>query len=69
MLEKIDKSLVVKRIVETRWSARADAVKALISAQSGHIDLLSELSNNTEETLECRKDSGGLASNLRKLET
>ena len=69
MPDEIDNSLVVKRIVETRWSARSDAVRALISAYRGHITLLNNFSCDSDETLECRRDSTGLASNLSKLET
>ena len=69
MLKDIDNSLVVKRIMETRWSARSDAVRALTSAYCGHVSLLNALSADTDETNECRRDSAGLATNLRKLET
>ena len=69
MLRKKENALVVKRVADTRWSARADAVKALVSAYADHIHLLNELAENPDETVECRRDSGGLALHLSKLET
>ena len=69
MLRKKDTRLVVKRLSETRWSARADDVKALSSEYTGHIELLTEFSNNTEETLECRRNTSGILVQLKKLDT
>ena len=69
VLRKKENALVVKRVADTRWSARADAVKALVSAYADHIHLLNELAENPDETVECRRDSAGLASHLSKLET
>ena len=69
MLRKKDTRLVVKRLSETGRSARADAVKALSSEYTGHIELLTEFSNNTEETLECRRDTSGILVQLKKLDT
>ena len=44
-------------------------MKALSSEYTGHIKLLTEFSNNTEETLECRRDTSGILVQLKKLDT
>ena len=52
-----------------REQCTVDAVKALSSEYRGHIELLTEFSNNTEETLECRRDTSGILVQLKKLDT
>ena len=44
-------------------------MKALSSEYTGHTELLTEFSNNTEETLECRRDTSGILVQLKELDT
>ena len=61
-------ALVVKRLSDTRWSARADACDALLRGYTnirGALDSLSEEENTKKEA---RKEAEGLADKMRTLE-
>ena len=60
---------VVKRLSDTRWSARADATKALHQSYLSIKKALEEMSDNVEQKAECRNQARGLASTKDKLET
>ena len=64
-----DKLLVVKRLADTRWSARHNAVRALTLGYKKQINLLEEISMSDENRGEVRAEARGLVSRLRELET
>ena len=53
-------SLVVKRLSDTRWSARHDAVRALTSGYKEQIELLEETAASEESRAEVKSDATGL---------
>ena len=55
----------VKRMSDTRWSARADATKALVKGYDEINDALVEIAGDEEEKAETR----GLATKMNQLET
>lgn len=55
---------VVKRECETRWSSRADAVKALFEELDVLIDILECLSENTKHSAETRGDAAVLLQSI-----
>jgi hypothetical protein len=60
---------VVKRLSDTRWSARADATKAVHQSFLPIKKALEELSGDVEQKAECRCQARGLASTMDRLET
>lgn len=60
---------VVKRLSDTRWSARADATKALHQSFLPIQKALEELSDDVEQKADCRQQARGLASTMDQLET
>lgn len=60
---------IVKRMSDTRWSARADATKALLHSFSAIKQVLDDISNNNDQKAECRQQARGLLSTMMKLET
>ena len=71
-LETIKKSttkdlLVVKKLLDTRWSARYDAVRALSLVYKEHIYLLTELSSSNEIRGEVRSEAVGLSKRLKEI--
>jgi hypothetical protein len=61
--------VVVKMLSGTRWSTRADAVKALFEGYVPIEEALHLLSGDNEQTSECRVDANGLLKKMRQLET
>lgn len=65
-----DKKLKVdKKLSDTRWSARADAVAALSRAHKENITVLEELSSDQNQPAETRAEASGLLKGLKKTET
>ncbi|XP_068203876.1 uncharacterized protein [Palaemon carinicauda] len=56
-------------LVDTRWSARADAVAALSRANNENIIVLEEFSSDQNQPAETRAEASGLLKGLKKLET
>ncbi|XP_068203911.1 zinc finger MYM-type protein 1-like [Palaemon carinicauda] len=56
-------------LVDTRWSARADAVAALSRAHKENIIVLEEFSSDLNQPAETRAEASGLLKGLKKLET
>ena len=69
VLRKNGNLSVVKRLSDTRWSARGDAVKALTNAYKEHVDLSQELATDKNETVECRRDASAIHEQMNKLDT
>ena len=44
------KGLVVKKLSDTRWSARHDAIKAIIKSEGAIKDALEKLASDEEQT-------------------
>jgi hypothetical protein len=61
--------LVVKALSQTRWSARADAVKSVFEHYKEIISALSEISGDNNQTMHARAEAEGLAKKMRQLET
>ena len=59
----------VKRMSDTRWSAHADATKALVEGYGEINDALVEIAGNEEEKAETREEARGLAAKMNQLET
>lgn len=59
----------VKRVVETRWSARADAVKALHKNHSTLLSLLSNMSLDSNEKAATKAEALNLFKKLNNFET
>ena len=59
----------VKRMSDTRWSARADATKALVEGYDEINDTLVEIVGKEEEKTETREEARGLAAKMNQLET
>lgn len=60
---------ILKRLSDTRWSARADATKALLCGFTTIKQVLDDISNNKDQKVECRDQAYGLVSKMNKLET
>lgn len=60
---------VDKKLSDTRWSARADAVAALSRAHKENIIVLEEFSSDQNQPAETRAEASGLLKGLKKLET
>lgn len=67
MLSKLP--LVLKRISDTRWSARADAVLALKSGYHKIKETLKNISTSPDEKLICRLEASKLANKFDDYET
>ena len=59
----------VKRMSDTRWSARAYATKALVKGYDEINNALVEISGDEEEKAETREEARGLATKMNQLET
>ena len=59
----------VKRMSDTRWSARADATKALVEGYDEINAALEEIADDVEENPDTREEARGLASYMNRLET
>ncbi|XP_046856041.1 uncharacterized protein LOC124449135 [Xenia sp. Carnegie-2017] len=59
----------VKRMSDTRWSARVDATKALVKGYDEINDALVEITDDEEEKPETREEARGLAAKKNQLET
>lgn len=60
---------VDKKLSDTRWSARADAVAALSRAHKENITVLEELSTDHNQPPETRVEASGLLKGLKEIET
>jgi len=61
--------LVVKRLIDARWSARRDAVHALFEGYNGIKEALSQLADDYEQMAETRLESSTHAQDHGQLET
>ena len=61
--------VVVERLSDTRWSADADAVAALIKGYSIIFALLDRISIDNDENAKTRLEAQGLTKKMKKLET
>jgi len=61
--------LVVKRLIDTRWSARRDAVHALFEGYNEVKEALNKLADDREQTTETRLEASTHCKTLDKLET
>ena len=61
--------LVVKKLSDTRWSARYDAVHALSKGYDIHINLLNEITTSVDSRAEVKSQSLGISKRLKELET
>ena len=64
-----DQNLKIKRMSDTRWSARADSTKALFSGYSSILQVLDDIVLDNQQKAECRQQARGLFSTMTKLET
>ena len=58
---------VVKKLSETRWSARHDAVSALLNGYSHNKSALFQVAENLEQQIERRATAKGFLSNINNL--
>ena len=58
-----------KRLSHTRWSAHADAVKALVLGYTDIAEVLDEIANDVNEKGETCNTALGLCDRMFKLET
>jgi hypothetical protein len=61
--------LVVKRLIDTRWSARRDAVHALFEGYNEVKEALSKLADDMEQSAETRLEASTHCKTMDKLET
>ena len=59
--------ITVKREAETRWSAKAEAVKAISEGVTELVQLLESLSDDITQTMDTRNEAGTLLQNILKL--
>ena len=59
----------IKRLSDTRWSARTDATKALVHGYGTINAALEALADNTEQKAVTRQEARGLADYMNRLET
>ena len=64
-----NKLLVVKKLCDTRWSARHNAVRALMLGYKEHMNLLEEISISDGIRAEVKAEARGLVSRFSELET
>lgn len=62
-------NLVVKRLSETRWSARYEAVRALYEGYTDIMSALDEIANDVEQDGVARSEAVGLIGKMERLET
>ena len=62
------KGLVVKKLLDTRWSARHDAIKATIKSEGAIKDALEELASDEEQTQTTRHEAGSISEKIDSLE-
>ena len=62
------KGLVVKKLLDTRWSARHDAIKAIIKSEGAIKDALEELASDEEQTQTTRHEAGSISEKIDSLE-
>lgn len=60
--------IVPKSLSTTRWSARADATRALRHNYSGILSALQQLANDKDQTATARNDASSLATKMETLE-
>ena len=58
---------VVKKLSETRWSARHDAVSALLNSYSHNKSALFQVAENLEQQIERRATAKGFLNNINNL--
>ena len=58
--------ITVKREAETRWSAKAEAVKAISEGVTELVELLESLSDDISQTMDTRNEAGTLLQNILK---
>ena len=58
--------ITVKREAETRWSAKAEAVKAIYEGVTELVELLESLSDDISQTMDTRNEAGTLLQNILK---
>eukprot|EP00795_Rhopilema_esculentum_P009747 gene9747-18255_t len=69
MQSKLSKrELVVKKICDTRWSARHDAIRALVLAPRSMKETLDEIALDEDQTLSTRNDATSLSEKLESFE-
>jgi hypothetical protein len=61
--------LVVKSLSVTRWSARADAVKAVNNHCSSVLDALQNISRDSKQPMSTRAEAEGLIKQMDRFET
>ena len=61
-------NLVLKTLSQTRWSARADATKALLCGYNEIIHALEEIEQDENEKAETRREADGLIKKMERLE-
>ena len=60
---------MVKKLSDTRWSARYDAVHAISKGYDIHINLLNEITTSVDSRAEVKSQSLGISKRLKELET
>ena len=61
------KGLVVKKLSDTRWSARHDAIRAIIKSEGAIMDALEELASDEEQTPTTRHEAGSISEKIDSL--
>ena len=56
--------ITVKREAETRWSSKAEAVKAISEGVTELVELLESLSDDINQTMDTRNEAGILLQNI-----
>ena len=69
LLKSLGSQLVVKRVSDTRWSARADATKALAKGYTSIQEALKCIMEDENQKAEARSDAKNLLKRLSSLET
>ena len=63
------RTLLPKRLSETRWSARADALRSLAQNYKSFHLVMIKLSNKVDQTAETHREATALLKKLKKFET
>ena len=61
--------IVVKKWSDTRWSARADAVKAVFTSYAEIQAALNDIGSDSKQSLDTRVQANALASKMNQIET
>ena len=69
VLDGKESTLTLKSLSGTHWSARADAIQALIHGYSSILDALGEIEDNLNQTPETRDEARALANQTDSFET